>query len=77
MNRIAESDENNNMFSKNITIGSSPTPTPDPTSPPPVGRPDLIVTDVQWIPENPKAGEEVTFKAVVKNQGTGISEPEW
>ncbi len=70
VNRIAESNENNNMYSKNITIGSPPTPTPTPS-----GQPDLIVTDIQWTPSNPKAGDEVTFKAVVKNQGTGVSSP--
>ncbi|ABX42242.1 CARDB domain-containing protein [Lachnoclostridium phytofermentans] len=42
---------------------------------PPVegGKPDLIVTDISWIPNNPVNGEEVTFKAVIKNQGDGAS----
>ena len=74
VDRIVESNESNNMFSKNITIGSSPTPTPT-TTPPPSGQPDLIVTDIQWTPSNPSPGNEVTFKAVVKNQGTGVSAP--
>jgi len=33
--------------------------------------PDVIITDIQWEPANPVAGDQVTFKAVVKNQGTG------
>lgn len=31
--------------------------------------PDLIVTDIAWLPANPKAGDAVTFSATVKNIG--------
>lgn len=31
--------------------------------------PDLIVTDVGWTPAEPKVGDEVVFRAVVKNIG--------
>lgn len=34
---------------------------------------DLIVTDISWEPENPVAGDAVTFKAVIKNQGKKAS----
>jgi hypothetical protein len=33
------------------------------------GKPDLIVTDISYDPENPKAGDNVLFTATVKNQG--------
>ncbi|WP_343704524.1 CARDB domain-containing protein [Chitinophaga sp.] len=32
-------------------------------------RPDLVVTDVTWVPAFPEPGEVVTFTAVIKNQG--------
>jgi hypothetical protein len=32
-------------------------------------EPDLVVTDVSWIPENPTPGSPVVFSAVIKNQG--------
>ncbi len=47
----------------------TPTPTPTPT-PVPTGRPDLVVTDVSWVPASPVAGAAVTMKATIKNQGT-------
>jgi hypothetical protein len=34
------------------------------------GDPDLVITDVTMDPPAPKAGDVVTFRAVVKNQGT-------
>lgn len=40
---------------------------------PPLGEPDLIITDLIWFPQNPQAGDEVTFSAIVKNQGNGVS----
>lgn len=61
VNRIAESNENNNTLDKSIAVGSSG------------GTPDLIVTDITWSPASPQPGNEVTFSAVVKNQGTGAS----
>ena len=35
----------------------------------------MIVTDITWAPASPVTGNEVTFSAVVKNQGTGVSAP--
>lgn len=55
--------------------GGSVTPTPVPTEAPtqvPTGKPDLVITDISWLPELPKAGDEVIFKAVIKNQGSGV-----
>jgi hypothetical protein len=34
------------------------------------GRPDQVVTDIQWSPTNPRPGDAVTFRATIKNQGT-------
>jgi len=62
INRFPESNETNNSFSKQITVGSGSSGS---------GLPDVIITDIQWEPANPVAGDQVTFKAVVKNQGTG------
>jgi subtilase family serine protease len=53
VNRIAESNEENNSYSESITVGN----------------PDLVVTGIQWTPEEPIAGEQVAFKVTVKNQG--------
>ncbi|MFC5531408.1 CARDB domain-containing protein [Cohnella yongneupensis] len=61
VNRIAESNESNNTFDKTITPGAG------------AGTPDLIVTDVSWSPAAPLTGNEVTFSAVIKNQGTAAS----
>jgi hypothetical protein len=72
VNRIAESDENNNVRTEQIAVskaGSAPTPTPVPTTPAPSGKPDLVVTDISWKPANPATGSAVTFSAMVKNQG--------
>lgn len=38
-----------------------------------VGSPDLIVTDITWNPASPATNNEVTFSAVIKNQGTGAT----
>ncbi len=57
INRITESNENNNTYSESVTINPAP-------------NPDLIVTDISWSPASPSAGNAVTFSAVVKNQGT-------
>ncbi|PKL61145.1 MAG: hypothetical protein CVV31_13070, partial [Methanomicrobiales archaeon HGW-Methanomicrobiales-2] len=77
VDRIAESDEDNNVYTKQITVsiaGSTPTPTPTPTATPiPSGKPDLVVTDVSWAPANPATGDAITMKAVIKNQGTGAT----
>lgn len=61
VNRIVESNENNNTFDKSIAIGAGG------------GTPDLVVTDITWTPGSPQTGNEVAFSAVVKNQGTGAT----
>jgi subtilase family serine protease len=61
VNRIGESNENNNTFDKSISVASS------------TGSPDLVVTDITWSPASPQTGNEVTFSAVVKNQGTAAT----
>ncbi len=40
---------------------------------PPVSLPDVVVTNVSWTPANPVTGTGVTFKATIKNQGTGAT----
>jgi hypothetical protein len=72
VNRIPESDENNNVMTKQITVAGSagPEPTPTPTVPDPSGEPDLVVTDISWEPADPAPGSAVTLKATIKNQGT-------
>ena len=57
VNRISESNENNNQYSENLTVGAT-------------SQPDLIITDITYTPTNPGVGDAVTFSAVVKNQGT-------
>ncbi len=61
VNRIAESNENNNTLDESLTIGSGS------------GTPDLVVADIAWTPASPQTGNEVTFSAVVKNQGTAAT----
>lgn len=63
INRIAESNENNNTFDKSMTVSSGTGG----------GTPDLVVTDIGWTPASPQTGNEVTFSAVVTNQGTGAT----
>ena len=75
LNRIAESDEANNVKSEQITVSKAvstpaPTPTPTPTTPAPSGKPDLVVTDISWDPATPAPGSAVTLRATIKNQGT-------
>ncbi len=58
INRIPnESNENNNQYTKSLTVGTA-------------SQPDLIVTDITYTPASPSAGNAVTFSAIVKNQGT-------
>ncbi len=61
-NTITESNESNNSYSENLTIGGGGG-----------GTPDLIVTDITTSPVSPLTGNAVTFSAVVKNQGTGAT----
>ncbi len=35
--------------------------------------PDLIVTNISWTPASPHPGDNVTFRATIKNQGTGAT----
>ncbi|WP_292366817.1 MULTISPECIES: CARDB domain-containing protein [unclassified Methanoculleus] len=73
VNRIAESNDANNIRSEQITVAkaaSGSTPTPTPTTPAPSGKPDLVVTGISWTPANPETGSAVTLKATIKNQGT-------
>ena len=64
VNRISESDEGNNIYSFDVTVGEG-TGGEEPGS-----LPDLALKELTWIPQNPVAGDQVTFKAVLKNQGT-------
>jgi len=83
MERMVESDENNNILTAPITVSravptptptATPTPTPTVTpTPTPAGRPDLVVTDISWEPANPTPGSAVTLKATIKNQGTAAT----
>jgi hypothetical protein len=50
-----ESNYDNNFFETVLTPG---------------GKPDLIVTDIWWTPAVPKAGDQVTFFATIKNIGS-------
>ena len=58
INRIPESDENNNSRTNSITVGTLPT------------RPDLVITGVSYRPTAPTAGSPVRFSATVRNVGT-------
>ncbi|MCE5338901.1 MAG: glycosyl hydrolase, partial [Methanomicrobiaceae archaeon] len=70
VNRIAESDEANNVKSEQITVSKAvSTPAPTPTTPAPSGKPDLVVTDISWDPASPAPGSAVTLRATIKNQG--------
>ena len=40
----------------------------------PCEKPDLLIQDVLWKPENPKLGDNVEFTITVKNIGKGIAE---
>src|SRR5207237_1146819 len=60
VNRIAESNENNNTLSSTLTIASG-------------GLPELIVTNFTWSPTSPTVGQPVLFSATIKNQGTAAT----
>ena len=53
--QLSEIDETNNEYTVTITTL----------------LPDLIVSDISWLPESPGAGDEVTFTVTIKNQGSG------
>jgi hypothetical protein len=70
VNRLAESDEANNVKSEQITVSKAvSTPAPTPTTPAPSGKPDLVVTDISWDPASPAPGSAVTLRATIKNRG--------
>ncbi|MDD5420017.1 MAG: CARDB domain-containing protein, partial [Methanomicrobiaceae archaeon] len=37
------------------------------------GEPDLVVTEISWLPEGPEAGDEIAMQATIMNQGTGLT----
>ncbi|WP_233261257.1 CARDB domain-containing protein [Vitiosangium sp. GDMCC 1.1324] len=55
-NTIAEFNDSNNSFSKNITVTQLP-------------GPDLVVRGISWTPNTPQAGNAVTFLVTIANQG--------
>ena len=55
INKVTESDETNNK--KTIIFETL--------------APDLIIEAITWSPENPSKSDNVTFKATIKNQGSG------
>ena len=57
-NIIIETDETNNIYSEKVIVEK---------------KPDLIVTDISYLPEVPKIGDKVVFKATIKNIGEGAS----
>jgi subtilase family serine protease/membrane-bound inhibitor of C-type lysozyme len=59
---ILETDTNNN--SSKVMISS-------------IEYPDLIVSDIWWLPENPRDGEEITFYARIDNVGLGGTNQEF
>jgi subtilase family serine protease len=70
-NHVSESNESNNSIEKGVTIA---------------GQPDLVVTDIKFYrPQTetevtPVAGQLVTCKAILKNQGnasTGVFNVKW
>jgi hypothetical protein len=55
-NTITEFNANNNSFTKQIILTQLP-------------GPDLLVQSITWSPSNPAAGNAVSFKVAVQNQG--------
>lgn len=55
---LAEEREDNNAREEAFRVG-------------PVPPPDLIVADITWLPGAPKAGQDTTFTAEVRNRGDG------
>ncbi|MCC7564691.1 MAG: hypothetical protein KO206_00210, partial [Methanomicrobiaceae archaeon] len=47
--------------------GGAVVPAPNP------GEPDLVVTEISWLPEGPEAGDEIAMQATIMNQGTGLT----
>ncbi|ROR27288.1 subtilase family serine protease [Mobilisporobacter senegalensis] len=57
VNRISESNENNNQYTENLAVTTAP-------------MPDLVVTNVTYSPAAIISGDKVDFTATIKNQGT-------
>jgi hypothetical protein len=55
-NAIAEFSDNNNSFTKSLSVSQSP-------------GPDLVVQGISWAPTTPSAGTAVRFTVNVANQG--------
>ncbi|MDC0712271.1 CARDB domain-containing protein [Stigmatella sp. ncwal1] len=55
-NTIAEFSDNNNSFTKSLTVSQSP-------------GPDLVIQSISWTPTTPSAGTAVRFTVNVANQG--------
>jgi len=52
------------------TPAPTPQPTPAPTpAPTPTAEPDLIISNINFSPGSPHAGDEITFWVLVKNEG--------
>ncbi len=44
-------------------------PAPQPPPGPPSGQADLVISSINISPGNPRAGEEITFRVMVRNKG--------
>ncbi len=53
--KLAESNENNNTFTRDISIAP----------------PDLVVQEITWSPTDAIIGDMATFTAIIRNQGSG------
>ncbi|MFT4143164.1 MAG: CARDB domain-containing protein [Mobilitalea sp.] len=62
VNRITETDENNNQYSESLSVTTSP-------------MPDMVVSSLTLTPSAPTAGDSISFSAVVKNQGNAAGAP--
>ncbi|MGD0795869.1 MAG: CARDB domain-containing protein [Dehalococcoidales bacterium] len=63
---------------KPTTSTSAPTPTTSPVSTTATGlKPDLVIQDITWSPQNPNLGDTVTFTIFVINQGKAKAAPSY
>ncbi len=76
-NRVAESNENNNVFKQTISVNRPRTPSPGSPSPeaPSQGTPDLFVSEFSLDPSTPTQGSPVSVRVGVYNKGTAASGP--
>ena len=62
LNKVVESNESNNKNQKNITVGV-------------VGSaPDLVITALNWSPDNPQVGDDIVLTAMVENKGSAATD---